>query len=119
FALRLIAGLLLAASMQGAADGKNPAEPADRLWREGPVRYIITAEEDRRIRQIDTVEGRLRFIEQFWLRRDPQHATLVNEYRHEFWTRVATANRMFTQSSKPGWKTDMGRYYILLGPPDD
>lgn len=105
--------------LTSAGRGSGPSDRPDTLWREGPVRYIITAEEDRRIRQIETVAERLRFIEQFWLRRDPNPATLVNEYRHEFWTRVATANRLFMESAKPGWKTDMGRYYILLGPPDD
>lgn len=117
--LSTIACVILAASLLSASRGDNPSDRPDSLWREGPVRYIISAEEDRRIRQIDSVAERLRFIERFWLRRDPLPATLVNEYRHEFWTRVATANRLFAESAKPGWKTDMGRYYILLGPPDD
>src|SRR5262245_23899143 len=119
FISMIIASVLCTTALLPAKSSDSPQDRPDHLWREGPVRYIITNEEDRKIRQIDTDEGRLRFIEQFSLRRDPLPATLVNEYRHEFWTRVATANRLFAQSSKPGWKTDMGRYYILLGPPDD
>ena len=99
--------------------GAGPSDRADIFWREGPVRYIITSTEDRQFQELQSVADRMRFIEMFWLRRDPLSATLVNEYRHEFWTRVATANRLFAESTKPGWKTDMGRYYILLGPPDD
>ncbi|HET9480592.1 MAG TPA: GWxTD domain-containing protein, partial [Candidatus Polarisedimenticolia bacterium] len=96
----------------------SPDHPVDR-WREGPVRYIITAEEDREFKQLSSDEARGRFIERFWARRDPNASTLVNEFRREFWVRVHLANQLFTDSAKPGWKTDMGRYYILLGPPDD
>lgn len=88
-------------------------------WREGPVRYIITSEEDREFKQLASDETRARFIERFWARRDPDTRTLLNEYRFEFWKRVATANRLFADSAKPGWKTDMGRVFVLLGPPDD
>ena len=104
-----------AASRPPASD--TTQEPL-AVWREGPVRYIITAEEDREFRQIKDDTARVRFIELFWGRRDPEPRTLVNEYRFEFWKRVATSNEMFTGSSKPGWKTDEGRL-LLLGPPDD
>ncbi|MFQ5700348.1 MAG: GWxTD domain-containing protein [Acidobacteriota bacterium] len=92
---------------------------AEAQWREGPVRYIITIDEEREFKQLEDDEARARFIEAFWARRDPEPRTLINEYRHEFWNRVAVSNQLFTDSTKPGWKTDMGRYYILLGPPDD
>ena len=32
---------------------------------------------------------------------------------------MAEANGLFTDSTKPGWKTDRGKIFILLGPPDD
>ncbi len=110
--------LLPAAPAGPPRSGDVPERPESR-WREGPVRYIITPDEDREFKQLATDEDRARFIERFWGRRDPDRRTLINEYRYEFWKRVATANRFFAESSKPGWKTDMGRYYILLGPPDD
>jgi GWxTD domain-containing protein len=104
--------------MVSPQDTTHPDQPTAR-WREGPVRYIITAEEDREFKELTSDDARHRFIERFWFRRDPESRTLVNEYRLEFWRRVAASNRLFTESSKPGWKTDMGRYYILLGAPDD
>jgi len=97
----------------------DPTEQPLERWREGPVRYIITSDEEREYKAIQTPEQRARFIEIFWARRDPDPRTLINEYRREFWDRVVTSNTLFAESSKPGWKTDMGRYYILLGPPDD
>lgn len=108
------------------ANGSPPPRPAVPTsdaphfrWREGPVRYIITSDEDLEFKQLSSDEARARFIERFWSRRDREARTMINEYRLEFWERVATTNRLFADSSKPGWKTDMGRYYILLGPPDD
>jgi len=97
----------------------DPTEQPLERWREGPVRYIITSDEDREYKGIQSDEQRARFIEIFWARRDPDARTLINEYRKEFWDRVVTSNTLFSESAKPGWKTDMGRYYILLGPPDD
>lgn len=116
--------LVTAASLPDGAHAQSrkatdPTEQPLERWREGPVRYIITSEEDREYKAIQTPEQRARFIEIFWARRDPDPRTLINEFRREFWDRVITSNTLFAESSKPGWKTDMGRYYILLGPPDD
>ncbi len=104
-------------SLVGAADDVHERPTSE--WRAGPVRYVISGDEDREFKQLTTDDARARFIEAFWARRDPNPRTLINEYRYEFWERVATANRFLTDSAKPGWKTDMGRFLILLGPPDD
>jgi len=126
FVLSLAALTLLTSVLSGphpaGAQSRKATDPSERpfeRWREGPVRYIITSEEDREYKELKSEENRSRFIETFWARRDPNPRTLINEYRREFWDRVVTANTLFSDSSKPGWKTDMGRYYILLGPPDD
>jgi len=115
--------LLLAALGTLTASIAAAAAPIVELptveWRAGPVRYIITAEEDERFQSLTTDAERRRFIAWFWARRDPDPRTFVNEFRHTFWERVVTANTLFTESAKPGWKTDMGRFFILLGPPDD
>src|SRR5439155_16010576 len=46
-------------------------------------------------------------------------ATPENEFRARYQQRVFDANRMFGDTAKPGWKTDMGKIYILVGPPDE
>ena len=93
--------------------------PAPR-WREGPVRYLLTQEEDMAYRRLASDEERTRFIARFWASRDPDPSTPENEYRSLFLKRVEDASRLFrTESTKPGWKTDRGKIYILLGPPDD
>ncbi|MGH9869475.1 MAG: GWxTD domain-containing protein [Candidatus Polarisedimenticolia bacterium] len=118
----ITATILMAFCATTASAAVRPSgekEISTSRWREGPVRYIITAEEDREFSELREDEARRRFIDRFWARRDTEPDTLVNEFRRRFWERVTDANTLFSESSKPGWKTDMGRYYILLGPPDD
>jgi GWxTD domain-containing protein len=89
-------------------------------WREGPVRYLLSKEEDTAYRHLGTRDDRAAFIQRFWASRDPDTSTPDNEFRDLFYRRVAFAVRAFTtESTKPGWKTDRGKIYILLGPPDD
>ncbi|NJN64390.1 MAG: GWxTD domain-containing protein [Acidobacteria bacterium] len=88
-------------------------------WAEGPVRYLITKTESRLFRKLPTPDERLAFIRRFWDRRDPNPVTPANEARLAFWQRVSEANAQFSDSALPGWKTDRGKIYILLGPPDD
>jgi GWxTD domain-containing protein len=59
---------------------------------------------------------KLAFIESFWRRRDPSPGTPENEFRDQYAARFARANAQF-KAGRPGWKTDRGRLYILLGPP--
>jgi GWxTD domain-containing protein len=100
-----------------------PDDPAFRkalrTWDEGPVRYIILKEEQDLFWKLETDEDRLRFIQDFWARRDSLPTTPVNEYREEFWRRVSEAERRFIDSPKTGWKTDRGRIWIVMGPPDE
>ncbi|HZM69696.1 MAG TPA: GWxTD domain-containing protein [Candidatus Cryosericum sp.] len=89
-------------------------------WREGPVRYLLTQEEDQAFRRLATDAERGKFIVRFWASRDPAPSTPENEYRSLFLRRAEDATSLFrTESTKPGWKTDRGKIYILLGPPDD
>lgn len=86
-------------------------------WLKQDVVYIITPEEREVFNSLTSDEEKERFIEQFWLRRDPDPRTAVNEFREEHYRRIAYANERF-RSGAPGWKTDRGRIYILHGPPD-
>ncbi|HET9529889.1 MAG TPA: GWxTD domain-containing protein [Blastocatellia bacterium] len=86
-------------------------------WLDQDVNYIITDEERRAFKSLKTDEERDQFIEQFWLRRDPDPDTPENEYKEEYYQRVQYANERFA-SGIPGWKTDRGRIYIMFGKPD-
>jgi GWxTD domain-containing protein len=86
-------------------------------WLDGPVQYLVTEQERQVYERLTTEAERERFIENFWRRRDPQAETPVNEFREEFFDRVAYANENF-MAGAPGWRTDRGRIYILYGPPN-
>jgi len=97
---------------------RRELETPYRKWLEEDVIYIITDEERRAFKNLQTDEEREQFIEQFWLRRDPTPDTMENEYKEEHYRRIAYANERFA-SGIPGWKTDRGRIYITFGPPDE
>lgn len=92
-------------------------EDVYKKWMDEDVRWIITDEERGAFKKLKTDEEREQFIEQFWLRRDPDPDTPENEYREEYYRRIAYANEKFT-SGIPGWKTDRGRIYIAFGQAD-
>jgi GWxTD domain-containing protein len=81
------------------------------------IRYIITAQEERIFRAMPP-EDRGEFIRDFWARRDSDPSTPENEFRSVYYTRLAVADKAFG-AGIPGWMTDKGRIYILLGPPMD
>jgi GWxTD domain-containing protein len=88
-----------------------------KKWLENDVAYIITSDEKKAFKALATDEERENFIDVFWRRRDPNPDTEENEYREEYYERIAYANEHFT-SGIPGWKTDRGRIYIAHGKPD-
>ncbi len=86
-------------------------------WLKKDVSYIITPEEKKAFNALKTDEERENFIENFWRRRDPNPDTEENEFREEYYERIAYANEHFA-SGIPGWMTDRGRIYITWGKPD-
>jgi GWxTD domain-containing protein len=87
-------------------------------WLDKDVTYIITDDERKAFKKLQTDEEREAFIEEFWRRRDPDPDTDENEYREEYYERIAYANEHFS-SGIPGWKTDRGRIWIMYGKPDE
>jgi GWxTD domain-containing protein len=90
---------------------------AYKNWLDEQVPYIISDEERRAFRNLSNDEERDAFIEQFWLRRNPNPDSPENEFREEHYRRIAYANDKFA-AGKPGWKTDRGHIYISFGAPD-
>jgi GWxTD domain-containing protein len=81
------------------------------------IRYIITPQEEKIFREMPP-EDRHEFVRDFWKRRDPNPDAESNEFRNQYYTRLAVADKAF-RAGIPGWMTDRGRIYILLGPPTD
>jgi len=89
-----------------------------KKWLNEDVVYIITPEERSAFLRLQTNEEREQFIEQFWLRRNPDPDSPENTFKEEHYRRIAYANEHYA-SGIPGWKTDRGRIYITWGPPDE
>jgi GWxTD domain-containing protein len=117
----LLATFLLSSLVPLSADERLDALSKDeRAWLEEEVVYIISDAEREVFLSLKTKEERDLFVDAFWERRDPNPATLENEFEVEHYRRLEYANRVLGRdSTRPGWKTDRGRYYIILGEPTE
>ena len=86
-------------------------------WLNDEVRWLITDTETKEFKKLKTDDERDRFIEQFWVRRDPVRSTPENEFKQEYYKRVKHADDTFTYGGIPGSKLIMGKVYIIFGPP--
>ncbi len=102
---------------QKSRNVKPELKKAYKDWLDKDVTYIITGEERKAFKKLATDDERERFIEEFWRRRDPDPDTDENEFKEEYYERIAYANENFA-SGIPGWKTDRGRIWIMFGKPD-
>ncbi len=82
------------------------------------ARLLMTKQEEEVFLNLPDEKSRRAFIKEFWEIRDPNPYTEVNEYKEEIEKRFEYASRFFKEAGRPGWDTDRGRIYILLGPPD-
>jgi len=98
---------------------KEPLSKWSKEWLEEVVAYIITNDEKSVFLNLPNEEERGKFIENFWKKRDPIPETPENEFKLEYYKRIALANKFFGFSGIEGWRTDRGKIYILLGPPNE
>ena len=111
--------ILLVFPGQGKKSAKDLPDK-DRLWLEEEVIYIITPNEKRVFLMLESEKERNIFIEAFWRQRDPTPGSPENESKQEHYQRIAYANKFLGRdTTKPGWKTDRGKIYIILGAPLD
>ncbi len=80
--------------------------------------HIILPEEKGVFLELQNNRDRDLFIVSFWRQRDPTPGTPQNEYKDEHLDRFGYADTFFRRgTTRDGWRTDMGRIYIILGPP--
>jgi GWxTD domain-containing protein len=80
------------------------------------LRYIATEDELATLQEGSAQERRQRW-DAFWAARDPVPATPENEFRETIFDRIRFATQQFAEAGRPGWRTDRGEVYIVLGPP--
>lgn len=89
-----------------------------KKWLTKDVAYIITKTEKNIFKLLETDLQRDIFINAFWKNRDPNHNTLINEYKEEHYKRMEYATDRYGRGTPtPGWRTERGRIYITLGKP--
>jgi GWxTD domain-containing protein len=117
----MTAALLALSFALGAAAPPGAALPETyRKWLEEEVVYIVTPLERDVFLKLQTDRERDLFIEAFWKHRDPNPGAKENAFKAEHYKRIAYADRYYGRISPlPGWKTDRGRIYIILGEPGD
>ena len=87
---------------------------------DGPTRWLMLPDEERRSRRLKTVREAVAFIEDFWLRRDPDPRAPGNETSKLFYERVEAADELYGDDGGDGVRgsmTDRGRALVLLGSP--
>jgi GWxTD domain-containing protein len=116
--IRLAFVILLAAF---AAAGQKLAEKdLPELYRDwlDLVAYHIQPVERDVFMQLTNNRDRDLFMETFWKQRDPTPGTPENEYKDELLKRFRYVNEFLGRgTTRRGWRTDMGRIYMVLGPP--
>jgi len=83
------------------------------------ARHLFTKHEERTFLGLSSKEEREKFIENFWAIRDPNPDTEINEFKVEIEERYEYVVKYLKESHVPGWKTDRGMIYLVLGPPLD
>jgi GWxTD domain-containing protein len=121
----LLAAILLVMSLSSFGISAPPQRSIKdlpqnhRKWLEEEVVYIITPKEKEVFIKLENDRERELFIEAFWKQRDPNPNTPENEFKKEHFRRIAYANQWLGRDSPgPGWRTEMGRIYIILGEPN-
>ncbi len=75
--------------------------------------YLTTAAERQQLRQAASPK---RAVDQFWLAAAGGDQTRARDLIRRYYGLVTAANELFT-SHKPGWLTDRGLVYVVLGAP--
>ena len=114
---------LLLLTISGALAATSAAvellDQPDARWRQGPVKYILTKDEDAQFRKLKTDEERKAFVDQFWQKRDPSPGTPANEFKEAYARRLSLVDEKFAAPEGRGWEEDRGKVVLLLGAPDE
>ena len=96
--------------------GRNEAE----LETDFAMLKHITVEREREIwRGLSGADAKARFLTDFWVRRDPDPGTPVNELREEYGRRIEAANALYREPLvEHGYQSDRGRVMLQYGKPD-
>jgi GWxTD domain-containing protein len=128
FSMGSIAAFVAAQPAAPAAGGISGADQFDEASEArldslaAPLVYLAENQRELSLYRTLTLEGKRRFLREFWQRRDPTPGTPDNPARDAFYRAVAYVNETFKESGagdQPGWNSDRGRIYLMGGRPDE
>lgn len=83
------------------------------------VRIISNPQEIGQIDMLKENDAKKRYLFKFWLERDPDTTTAINERYQKFITYVDYATNYFSYKGGDGWKTDRGKVILRYGIPTE
>ena len=107
--MHLIPFLLIALSAQ--PDVTTPS------WIDSAQAYFATNAERVEWGRLTTDDERARFIERYWLKRDPTPGTAKNEFHDAILERIARADAKYKFDVTRGSETARGFVFVVFGPP--
>ena len=111
---RILLSVIVALFMTaGPAAAQLSAQNAEYF--DGPAGLLLTADEAKLWKDITDNATAEAFIELFWVKRDHDLGTPLNEFRQDFNMRVEAADANFAYGKIRGAMSDRGRVLILLG----
>jgi GWxTD domain-containing protein len=97
--------------------GSMSEEELDDLFEKS--KYISTQKEIEQYSSLSSIEGKSKFLYQFWNMRDTEPSTPRNEFYNDYLNRIQYSNQHFGALGKKGWKTDRGRIFLKYGEPSE
>ncbi len=88
-------------------------------WADGPEGFLLTDDERKAWKAIDGDSEAQDFIELFWARRNPNPGAAFNEFKARFEGMVKYCDENFSYEGKRGALADMGKIFLLMGPPNN
>ncbi|HEX9934473.1 MAG TPA: GWxTD domain-containing protein, partial [bacterium] len=88
----------------------------DELFKK--CQYIATDRDKKLFKKLD-LNGKRKFMTEFWRVRDSNALTAVNEFKQDYFELLQYVEQHFRCAFKPGWKTDQGRIMLTYGKPDE
>jgi GWxTD domain-containing protein len=89
-----------------------------RKWLAEDVVWLLKPGESESFLALESNAARDAFVNRFWDKRDPTPTDGVNEFKQEWYRRIAYSNEHFSGRGA-GWRSDRGHAYIVMGPPDE
>jgi GWxTD domain-containing protein len=81
--------------------------------------YIATKEEKDQYMKVHTVEGKREYLYKFWNKKANEEDKDKRYNYADYMNRVRVADEKYKNIAKAGWKSDMGRVYIMYGEPSE